>query len=108
MLTDFEQITWDELGGYVGTAKDVLSEHIINVYEEAVKNMNAIANDSNYQFLENIMGIRNNLVNQLQMALENGNRKRVYIKLEKIDLYILLQLQRLRDQIWQMIFVKTK
>ena len=90
MLTDFGQIAWNELGGYVATAEDVLSENIINVYEEAVEHVNAIANDSNFQFLDNIVETRNNLVNQLQNALENGDRKRIYIRSTKISFKLTL------------------
>jgi len=93
MLTDFGQIAWNELGGYVATAEDVLSENIINVYEEAVEHVNAIANDSNFQFLDNIVETRNNLVNQLQNALENGDRKRVYNNKAKYEDQIVVVLK---------------
>ena len=95
MLTDFGQIASNELGGYVATAEDVLSENIINVYEEAVEHVNAIANDSNFQFLDKIVETRNNLVNQLQNVLENGDRERLYIESVKISVKFTLPIPML-------------
>ena len=76
MLEDFGQITWGELDGYLGSAQDVISDNIVNVYQEAVQHVNELASDVNLDFLDEMIQTRNDLVTELNKVLEVGSRKK--------------------------------